>query len=67
MKINWYTKSDDGRIAEEVLDKEIPHSNYGNKNNYRLFDFLPGQPNPKSINKVPIRDGQWHSILSGHL
>ena len=65
VSLKWYrdNSSDDGRIPEEALDKEIPHGTYGRKNYFRLHNFR-GQPNPRLRPDKQIRDGNWHSFLA---
>lgn len=68
-KLNWYLKdyADDvpvPRIADAMLDKEIPHPNYGDFNYLRLIPPYTGEANPRDIEQIDIRDGQWHSFLA---
>ena len=67
VSLKWYIdnfNADDGRITEAELEKEIPHNTYGKVNRFRAHDFVRDHPNPRSIDKTQIRDGQWHSFLA---
>ncbi|HXV88927.1 MAG TPA: hypothetical protein VD710_07535 [Nitrososphaeraceae archaeon] len=65
LSISWDITSEDGQpevvLGSASLNKEIPHGNYGDTNNFTIPFRGHTNPDIKSIN---IKDGQWHSLVA---